>query len=248
MTIQKMPDKFLPLFGHLEELRKKLISCAVAWAIGTMVAWNFKDRLFEFFVRPVGQLVFLTPTGAFTMYLKLAAMAGLVLAMPAIVWYVWSFAAPALKETEFKMFLKYGLASFGLFCAGVVAGWLLVNPSVIYLMDFQSPMLVPMITVEAYSSFVVMLVVGCGVIFELPLIFLWLSHLGLVSSYWLIEQWRFAVLGSVVAAGVVTPTVDPVMQVIVALPILVLYTVSVACVRMGENRRARSMMMTSEAS
>lgn len=219
-----------------------MLRAFAAWMAASVVAYAFKEPLFEFFIQPIGQLVFLTPGGAFSMYLKLALMVGLVLAMPVMAWQMWAFVSPALREHEFKAFFKYSFFSSALFLGGCVMGWWLVDPSVRYLMSFQSARLTPMITVEAYSGFVLMLVVGCGVICQMPMVFLWLSHLGLVSSYWLLEQWRVAVVACVVVAGVVTPSVDLVTQVLVACPMMVLYGISIVCVRIGEKRRTHIMV------
>lgn len=238
-----MADGYLPFWGHVEELRRRLLWCVAAWALGAVAAYGWKDPLFEWFVQPVGKLVFLTPTGAFGLYVKLSVAAGFVLAFPLIVWQLWGFASPALHEHEMRTFVRYGFSTVALFAAGMACGWELVWPSATYLMSFENHRLVGMITVEAYSSFVLLLVLGTGMMFEMPMVFLWLSRLGWVSSPWLIEQWRLAVVGCVVVSALVTPTTDPVTQVLVAAPMVVLYAVSIVCVRIGENRRAKSMMM-----
>jgi len=240
-----MADKSLPLWGHVVELRSRLMRVLWCWLGASVVSFAFRDFLFEVFAGPAGRLVFLTPTGALTMYLKLSALAGFIMAMPVAVWQMWAFAAPALKEHETTLFLKYGTFSLALFFSGAALGWQLVRPSFTYLMSFQNDRLVPMITVEAYSSFVAMLVLGCGLVAQMPAVLLWLSRLGWVSSYWLISQWRGAVVACVAGAGILTPTVDVATQILVATPMIILYALSVACVKLGEKLRERAMLASS---
>lgn len=222
-------DRQKPFIEHLEELRRRLLRAFLWLSVGTAVSWRFADRLLELIVRPVGQVVYLSPVEPFLVHLKTAFLGGIVLVFPLLFLEVWGFLKPALRPSQRWPILVILPAGVALFLAGIAFGWNLLLPSALKILrSFGGATMVPMITVEHYLNFAGWLVVGCGLIFEVPLIILGLARVGWVQPQALVRQWRLAVVGILIVAAALTPTPDIFTQLLLAAPLAALYLLSVS--------------------
>ena len=212
---------------HLEELRRRLLRSFLWIGLGTAVSWRFADRFLAAVVRPVGQVVYLSPVEPFMVHLKAAFFGGIVLSFPLLALEAWGFLRPAMRPAERWSVLLFIPSSVLLFLAGIVFGWKILLPSALkILLAFGTGFMVPMLTVEHYLSFAGWLVLGCGLIFQVPWVILLLTRLGFVRPKMLIRQWRIAVIAILIAAAVLTPTPDVFTQLLLAAPLAALYFLS----------------------
>ncbi len=221
-------DDRRPFLEHLEELRRRLLRCFLWMGLGMAVAWRFAPQLLEVLIRPVGQVVFLSPTEPFLVHLKAAFLGGLGLSFPLLALEVWGFIRPAMPSGRPWPLLLIMPVSGALFSLGAWFGWAWLLPSALkILLSFGGGMMQPMLTVNSYIGFAGWMIAGCGLIFQLPVVVLLLTATGLVRPVWLVRQWRIAVVAILVVAAVLTPTPDVLTQLLLAGPLAVLYIVSV---------------------
>lgn len=217
-----------PFTAHLEELRTRFLR-SLLWVIaGAGISFFFSGRILSLFLRPVGKVVFLNPAEPFLVHLKVAFLAGTLLALPLLAWEAWGFFGPALFPRERRAILLLVPASCGLFFLGVWTSWKFLLPvGLNFLLSFASPELFPMITLESYVRFAGWLLVGCGLFFQMPIVILVLSRAGMVSPHFLLCQWRVALLAILLLAAFLTPTPDVMTQLLLAVPMTLLYLLSV---------------------
>ena len=186
-------------------------------------------RLLEILIRPVGQVVYLSPVEPFLVHLKVAFLGGLGISFPLLAWEAWGFVRPAFASSGGRSpVLALILLSAGLFFAGAWFGWKLLLPAALKILrSFGEGVMTPMITVGSYISFAGWLIIGCGLIFQVPLIILSLVTIGLVRPVTLLRQWRLAVVGILIISAVITPTPDICNQLLLAGPLAALYLLSV---------------------
>lgn len=222
-------DKIMPLMEHLRELRNVLVKCGIALAITTLISFAFTTQILQFLVAPYGSILeTIDPTENVTTYFRVALVSGAVLAMPVLVYFIWSFIAPGLEEKE-KRYVRYIVpgATF-LFLLGVAFAWGLMLPAAIgFLSSFQPTIFKASWRAAAYIPFVTSLLFWIGVAFELPLVIFFLAKLKIVTARQLLGWWRFAVVGAAIAAAVITPTVDPFNMLLVMAPLVFLYFLSI---------------------
>lgn len=224
---------------HLEELRTALISSIVAWLGVSIVLWFFSGRILDFLLKsiPVEHLYFNAPTEAFMIRLKLSFILGLLVAFPYILLKVCSFVSPGLFSREKRVVFPLVFSSAALFYIGVVfAYWVLLPIVLSFLVRFGTEILMPLLSVGKYFGFVARLCFAFGVVFQLPLVIIFLTSIGAISAKALIRQWRWAILIIFIAAAILTPP-DPASQLLMALPLVVLFLVSVLLSIMIERRR-----------
>lgn len=220
----------MSFLDHLDDLRKVIVHSAAAFLLAMVVCWFFSGRLLEFLIRPlpVESLVFTDPIEAFMVRVRVSVAMALMISFPIILFRVWAFVAPGLFAHERKKILPFVVGSSALFYAGVVFCYLVLIPIVLdFLLGFRTPRLNPMISVDSYLSFVARLCIAFGAVFQLPIVVLVLSLLGIVTPSWLLRQWRYGVVGIAVAAAVFTPP-DVISMIAMGVPLLVLYAASVA--------------------
>ncbi|AOQ24005.1 twin-arginine translocase subunit TatC [Neomoorella thermoacetica] len=228
-----MEDKSMTLTEHLEALRRVLLVSIIALVIATIaVYFGFREQLLALILRPMKDLgikpVFITPWEAFFTTIKICFVAAIFLALPVILWEVWSFVLPALHSHERRLVYMLMPASIILFVGGVVFGYLVVFPAAVrFLLVTASEGFMPFITISRYFGFLSMFVLPFGAVFQLPLIIMLLTHLGLVTPRFLAKNRKYAVLIIFIVAAVVTPTPDMVSQTLMALPMVVLYEASI---------------------
>ena len=223
------PNNRQPFLAHLEELRWRALRSFFWIGLGMAVMFRFSGQILDRFLQPVGHLVFLSPAEPLMAHLSVAFFGGLLAASPFLAWEFWGFVAPAFGPRARRGVLFFVPASVGLLAMGVWFGWKVLLPAALsFLMSFSSASLTPMITIGNYVGFAGWLVLGCGLIFQMPIAVLFLARIGILHPMALLKQWRLAIVAILVIAAVVTPTPDIVNQLLLAAPMAVLYFLSVA--------------------
>ena len=231
----------LTLAGHLEELRWRLgVSLAALFiAVGLSLVWT--ECIIRWLQRPVVErlprFAYFSPVEPLMAYLKVALLSGLILAMPVILWQLWGFIRSGLTQGERSSglaFIAWGSAQF--LAGAAFAYYGLVPVSLRFLLGIGADFLEPMISIGQYLSFVTTLIFWCGLVFELPVILFILAKAGIVTSEWLRQQRPYAILVLVIIAAVVTPTTDPVNLVLMAVPMILLYELSILITRVAIRR------------
>ncbi|MBI3793521.1 MAG: twin-arginine translocase subunit TatC [Nitrospinae bacterium] len=221
-------EEKLSFLQHLEELRKRIIRIVLFLIVAFTVTWNFSEKLILPFSKLLGaKLVFLTPMEALMAYMTIAFYAALFLTVPYLAYHVWAFVSPGLREKEKKYAVVVVSSASGLFFAGLVFCWYLVLPFMIgFLMSYGGDVMTPMISVKAYMSFCLSILLIFGAIFELPLVVVIIHSIGLVSLAALKDFRRYWIVAAFVIAAIITPTPDVFNQTITAIPMIVLYELS----------------------
>lgn len=234
--------KEMGFLEHLEELRSTLIAALIAWIGVSAVIWFFSKQVLDFLIDhlPVKDLYFFAPGEAFMVRMKLTFILGALVAFPYILYRVWRFVAPALFRNERSLVVPVVASSIALFYCGILFAYWVMMPFVLkFFVEFGTDRLTPMLSVEKYFGFVAKLTFAFGIVFQLPLVVLLLTSMGLVSTRTLIRQWRWAILIIFIVAAVFTPP-DPISQICMAVPLCVLFFGSVAVSFLIERRRKKS--------
>jgi sec-independent protein translocase protein TatC len=220
----------MPFLEHLEELRVVLFQSAVACLVGGIAGWWFAPRLLEDIVhRTVGHAIVLSPLEAFNERFKLSLVLGLFVALPFVLWKLWSFVVPGLMKRERSWIPGMVAASFVLFGLGAWASYDYVVPLVIKVLSgFKTASIVEQIQLSALLGFVYNMALACGVVFQLPLVCMTLTAIGLVTPGFLMRQWRFALVGAFFLTAIITPGDVVTAQIIMGGPMVLLYFLSVA--------------------
>lgn len=219
----------MSILGHIDELRKRLLVMVIALAVGVFASFAFAQKIAEYLSAPIGGLSAMSSievtenVGAF---MKISMLAGVVLAMPVLLYELLAFVVPGLKPGERKwIWMVIPLATV-FFVGGVAFAYYVMLPAALpFLLDFMGITTAP--RPSNYFSFVLNLMFWVGICFEMPLLVLVLARLGIVGVKGLLKQWRVAIIGSAVLAAVVTPTPDPVNMGLMMIPLLSLYLVSI---------------------
>lgn len=220
-----------PFWEHVDELRSRMIKCIAAIVLSAFVFFHFVDPVLAFVIKPVGRLVFTSPADAFVARILLAILGGLVVSMPLVLYQTWAFVALGLKEQERRFIRLYGPLSLVFFVMGVMFAYYVALPiSLKFLMGFSNQWLVPMITVKSYVGFFTSLVLACGIIFELPIILIFLTAIGIATPAYLSQKRRHAIIIILIISAVITPP-DIITLLIMTLPLVVLYEVGVIASR-----------------
>lgn len=225
-------DPARPVTDHLEELRWRILACLVVLAAAGGISWIFVDRALMWLAQPVGAFVFTSPAEAFLVRLKLAAGMGVVIAFPIFLFQIWRFVEVALELRERSLVKNILPISCALFYLGMALALFGVVPlAARFLMEFSGPYLRPMISLQSYLSFVIWMIVGFGLFFQLPLAVVALSRAGIVNPWKLTLYRKHVVVGILIAAAVLTPGPDLVSQMILAIPSWLLFEVSLILAR-----------------
>lgn len=219
----------LGILDHLEELRRTLIESAVAALLTTIISWFLSAKLLNLVIMPIAEqgVYFTAPNEAFLTRLKLSGVMGLFVVAPFIFFKFYMFVLPGLHRREAKVVTPLLISTTVLFYAGVAFAFLVVIPQIIpFLLSFGTQVLSPLIGVGPYFSMVTQLCLAFGLVFQLPLLVLFLSVIGIVSPKMLLRTWRVAVIVIFTLSAILTPP-DIISQVMMAVPVLVLYFGSV---------------------
>lgn len=223
------------LMEHLDELRRRILHTLASVIVAFLACWAFSRRIYQFLAQPIynllpegEKLVFLGVTDPFLVYVKVSLLAGIFIASPYVLFQIWRFVAPGLYRRERHAALPFIFFGSTLFAAGGAFAYYVAFPFAIEFLlgvgaDFDAQ-----ITVNNYLSFLMAVILGLALMFELPVVILFLARLGLVTPRFLLRHFRWAVLIIFVLAAIITPTPDVFNLLIFSGPAIVLYLVGVA--------------------
>ena len=236
--LEQEPGGKMSFFEHLVDLRKRLINSAIAIGIGAMIGVTIAERVIGFIARPMQEalrkahqadkLIYTSPAGMINLVITSGLYIGLGLAAPFVLYQVWLFVAPGLYKHERKAAATFIFSSILLFVAGVSFGYFIMLPYVLaFLTSFQGPFQ-PLISINEYIDFILIVLVGLGVIFELPVLIFFLALFGIVTPQFLWKNVRYAILIIAIIAAIVTPTPDALTMLIFMAPMIGLYFLGIA--------------------
>lgn len=239
-------DGRMSFLDHLDELRKRLTHAVVALLVGFLAAFAFAARAQEFVMEPLlatlppgGEFVFTEPSEAFFLQLKIAAILGLLIASPYVMWQVWLFIAPGLYANEKRFAVPFVVFTTVLFASGAAFSHYIVFPAAFqFFGSFATPNIKFMPRIEPVFGMYAWLLLAMGIIFQLPMLVMVLARLGIVTARFLARNIKYAILIIFIVAAIATPSPDPVSQTIVAAPMVVLYVISIGVAWLvGKKRR-----------
>jgi sec-independent protein translocase protein TatC len=231
-------DDKLPFTDHLDELRHRLIISLAGVGLGFALSYGFSQQLLLLLQRPMPtRLVFIAPTEAFFVNLKVAFYAGLILSVPLLLFQVWKFVAPGLYEQERRYSFPFLIVSTILFLLGAAFAYMVVLPIALHFLIAQGGELwQPNITLSNYLSFCMRLILAAGLIFEFPVLVYFLAKVGVVTPEFLVQNRKYALLAAFIVSAILTPP-DVFSQVLLAVPLFLLFEVSIfVAKRVGAGR------------
>jgi sec-independent protein translocase protein TatC len=240
-----MDEKKLPLTSHLQELRKRLILSFIAVGLGFVLCYAFAQSLFDVLAAPLvkmmppgGSLIFTSVAEAFFTYMKVAFIAGIVLTSPVVLYQVWAFVAPGLYRHEKRYVVPFVLAGSVAFAAGILFGYFVAIPvGFRFLLGYATDFIKPMPSIKEYLSFSVKFLLAFGLVFEFPVVLVLLARIGVIDAKMLARQRKYAILLIFIFAAVMTPP-DLISQVIMALPLMGLFELSILLSRLFGKKAA----------
>lgn len=229
--------KGMSFLEHLEELRRRIIWSFVYVAGGFGICYWFHEQIYGLMQRPIftaltanhlePKLVYTNPTDPFNMYLKISLIAGIFVASPFVLYQLWLFISPGLYRHERRYVVPFMFFTVLLFLAGGVFGYYMVYPNALrFLIEF-SKQFTPMITINEYTDLFMTIILGLGIVFEMPILVFFLALLGIVSAKWMWKNLRYSILVIFIIAAVITPTTDIMNMCVFAAPMILLYLVSI---------------------
>jgi sec-independent protein translocase protein TatC len=229
-----MDEKKLSLTAHLQELRKRLILSFIAVGAGFILCYAFADSIFNILALPLlkvmpagGSLIFTSVAEAFFTYMKVAFIAGLILASPFVLYQIWAFVAPGLYQKEKRYVVPFVSLGSLFFAMGILFGYFVAIPfGFKFLLGYASDFIKPMPSMKEYLSFSIKFLLAFGLVFEFPVVLLLLARIGVIDAKMLARQRKYAILLIFVFAAVMTPP-DLISQVLMALPLIGLYELSI---------------------
>jgi len=255
-----MADEKMPFTGHLTELRKRIIISLVALLAGFLASFNYSENIFDVLTLPLRSeigfsmrypfiafvpthiknptLVFLAPAEAFWMHLKVSFVVGLIISLPVIFHQLWKFISPGLLPKEKKYVAPFVATATLLFLAGAAFCFLFVLPFAMgFLLTYKIGALTPMLSVGNYVDFCLKFILSFGAVFELPIVIIFLTHMGIVTPKTLAKNRKYAILLAFVAGAILTPTPDAFNQTLMAVPIIILYEAGILVSRFFVRRK-----------
>lgn len=232
-------EEKLAFTEHLEELRKRFIICLAAVGIGFLLSYGFSRQLYELLALPIrdvlggdNSFIFTSLTEPFFTYLKLAFFAGIALASPVLIYQIWAFVAPGLYRHEKKYAVPFVLLATVFFIAGVLFCFLVVFPiACSFFAGFARAGMIEMkLKMSDYLSFSCMFMLAFGIVFELPIVILFLARMGVVNHLQLSKNRKYVILLAFVVGAFLTPP-DIISQCLMAVPLMLLYEISIVVAR-----------------
>src|SRR5437868_6015508 len=227
----------MALLAHLEELRKRIIFSVFGVLVGFISCWSLADRIFGLMQQPIisalrhhglgGGLVYLNPTEPFNLYLEVGFVAGLFAASPFVFYQLWLFIAPGLYRNERRYILPFLISTVGLFLAGGLFGYRMVYPASLDFLIGYGQCFQPMITIGEYTRLFLTIIIGLGLIFEMPILVFFLALMRVITARWMWRNLRYSILAIFVLAAIVTPTTDILNMCLFAAPMVGLYGMSI---------------------
>jgi sec-independent protein translocase protein TatC len=246
-------DEKQPFMSHLEELRKRLVACAIAVGVGFVVAYFFSETLFQVLIRPLKEvmpegdrLIFTNLPEMFFTYLKVAFLTGILLMAPFIFYQLWMFVAPGLYRHEKRYVIPFVVASTILFVGGSLFGYFVVFPfGFKFFIGFSNEYVKALPSVKEYFSFAVKLLFAFGIVFELPVVIFFLTRMGLVTPETLRKKRKYAILLTFVAGAILTPP-DVITQCMMAVPLILLYEIGILVSVMARKKKEERLKKEEE--
>lgn len=246
-----MVDELTPLTLHLQELRKRLIIAGGSWLLAFFFCYSFAEPLFLYLSKPLREvlpegssLVFLTATEPFFTYLKVAAMAALVVSLPIILWQVWAYAVSGLHPHEKRFGAAFVATSCLFFSAGTYFGFTFIFPlilSVLIQFGLGASDVSAMLSMDGYLSLALHLLLAFGIVFELPVVIGLLARMGVVDHLWLRQNRKYMVIVAFIFGAIFTPGPDAFSQCALAIPFLILYEVGIVSARIfGRKKQVKA--------
>jgi sec-independent protein translocase protein TatC len=250
----------MTFFEHLVELRKRLIHSLIAIAIGAFIGVYIAKYVIVFVTEPMRkaltdahlkpELIYTHPAGGFNLIITLGIYIGIVLASPVVLYQIWLFVAPALYKHERSAVTGFLFSTVFLFLGGIAFGYYVTLPYVLkFLVGFQNvslPGITPMITVTEYFDLTLMVLLGLGLVFELPVLVFFLSLFGIVTPQFLWKNIRYAILIIAIVAAIITPSPDAMTMLIFMAPMIGLYFVGIAVSAMVVRKKQRQLAAAAE--
>jgi sec-independent protein translocase protein TatC len=252
-TAQQEELARMSLMEHLEELRKRILWSVLAVTVAFFPCWAYYHEIYRFLVAPLNRvapglkLSYLSLTDPFILYFKMAALVAVFVAAPFLLYQLWAFISPGLYSRERKLAGPFIFFTSLFFLCGGAFGYYIAFPmGARFLLGIGGPDLNPVITVDKYFGFLMTVILGLGLMFELPILIMLLALVGVITPRFLLRFWRHAVVVIFIIAAIITPTPDAVNLCIVALPAIGLYFLGVGAaflaVRFRKQRAAEAEM------
>lgn len=235
------------IIQHLDELRKSLIISVIAIVVASVFAFAFNEQILAFIIQPLSvlneSLIVTGVTEAFFVKLKLAFLAGFIIAFPVIFWAIWRFFKPALYENERKYIYILFPVSIGLFVSGILFAYFGILRMVLkFFIYIAGANLETMFKVDQYVSFVIAFTLPFGLVFELPVIVYFLTRIGIIKHEMLSKNRKYALLIIVILAAALTPGPDPISQIMMAGPVYLLFEISILVSKMADRRKTKDVV------
>jgi sec-independent protein translocase protein TatC len=254
---EEEPTGAMTFFEHLSELRKRIINSLISIAVGAGIGWFVAPHFVNWIVKPMTdalkqahlaeKLVYTHPAGYLNLLVTLSVYLGVVIASPWILYQIWLFVAPALYKHERSAITGFLFSTVFLFLAGIAFGYFISLPYVLrFLISFQGPV-VPLISINEYFDLILMILLGLGLVFELPVLIFFLSLFGIVTPKFLMKNFRYAILVIALLAAILTPTPDATTMLVFMAVLVALYFVGVAVSWVVVRRRERRLAAPVEA-
>ncbi len=244
---RKSPNE-MSFFEHLAELRKRLFYSFIALISAFGVSWNFSKDIYNFLARPVlkflpegEKLAFTSIVDPFMMYLKVSFLAGIFIASPFIFLQLWLFISPGLYPHERKYIIPFVLFTTIFFISGGAFGYYILFPIACKFFLSLGSDFKPVITIRQYFDLIIKILIGSGIVFEIPTVTFLLARLGIVTPRFLIKNLGIAVIVIFIIAAVITPTGDMITQTIMAIPMLALYVLSILIAFIFQRREKKEL-------
>ncbi len=225
-------ERELTLVEHLGELRSRIIICLAALGVSSIASFPFASVLLWILKLPadglIKRLVFFSPQEAFNIHMQVAVLCGWFISMPVILYQLWAFISPAVEERIRRyivFFVSFGFIAF--VGGGLFAYFVLIPPALKFLLGFGGTELEPVISAQKYISFLTSIILGCGMVFQMPILSLILTKLSIINARILRSKYKYAIVIIFIAAAVITPTTDIMNMLLMAGPMIFLYEISI---------------------
>lgn len=241
----------MSLIDHLEELRWRIFKSLIAIVVGSIVAFIFRDWIMKVLEGPLpaqanalhrlglgGPLVVTGLTEGFTVYLKVSIVAGIILALPVILYQTWAFIAPGLYEHEKRHALPFIFIGLVLFVIGIIVGYVVLRYPVEFLITFASNSFTELVTADSYFGFVAFFMLAFGIVFQLPLVLTFMAKVGIITGDTLKKKRAVAHVGMWIAATFITPGADIYSPIILGVVMSFLYELSILFIRFAVKEEA----------
>lgn len=235
-------EKEMSFLDHLEELRWRIIYSLIGVFAGTVVAWIFIDLLIDqILLRPAIHngvpLQNLRPFGQLFLYVQVAIIIGIIISVPNLFYQLWKFISPALHKNERKYILSIVIFSSLCFLAGIAFAYFVMLPLALkFAVQFGTEAIKNEFAIDEYMSIIISVMLAAGLVFELPMVSFFLSKLGILKPSFMRKYRRHAIVIILVLAAILTPGADPVSQVILAVPLVLLYEISILISKISQRK------------